>query len=152
MANRIAHGLAAGAAGTTALNAVSYADMALRGRPPSEVPKQDVERLAGTVGLTFGDGDHAEPRKEGVAALLGYVTGLTIGVATGILGPVIERLPAPVGAAAVGLGAMAATDGASAALGGTDPKTWSATDWLSDIVPHLAFGAATVATYRALRR
>jgi hypothetical protein len=151
MANRIAHGLAAGAAGTTALNLVTYADMVLRGRPPSEVPKQDVERLADSVGVHFGDGDRAEPRKEGAASLMGYVTGLGAGVVTGALGPVVERVPAPLAAAVIGLGVMAATDGTSAALGATDPSTWSATDWVSDIIPHLVFGAATIATYRALR-
>ena len=43
MRNRIIAGLLAGAAGTTALNAVTYADMALRGRPGSEIPEHLVE-------------------------------------------------------------------------------------------------------------
>ena len=151
MPHRIAHGLAAGAVGTTALNVLTYADMALRGRPPSEVPKQDVEKLAENARLDLGSGEDADQRKEGIAALMGYVTGLSIGAVAGLAGPVIRRLPQPLAATAVGLGAMAATDGASAALGVTDPRTWSATDWISDVVPHLAYGAATVATYRALQ-
>ncbi|PWI45743.1 hypothetical protein [Streptomyces sp. ICBB 8177] len=38
-------GAAAGAAGTTTLNAVTYLDMALRGRPSSDTPQLAVERL-----------------------------------------------------------------------------------------------------------
>jgi hypothetical protein len=28
-------------------------------------------------------------------------------------------------------------------LGVTDPRTWSASDWMSDVVPHVAYGAVT---------
>jgi len=45
-----ARGAVAGAAGTTALNAVGYADMALRGRPASSVPARVAEQLARRVG------------------------------------------------------------------------------------------------------
>jgi hypothetical protein len=45
---------------------------------------------------------------------------------------------------------MAATDGSMAGLGVSDPRTWSAGAWLSDAVPHLAYGAVTSATLRAL--
>src|SRR3569833_2837053 len=45
MRDRMIAGLLAGAAGTTALNAVTYGDMALRGRPASEVPERLVDRL-----------------------------------------------------------------------------------------------------------
>ncbi|MCP9968874.1 hypothetical protein LUX57_29935 [Actinomadura madurae] len=44
--DRLTRGLAAGAAGTTALNLVTYLDMAVRGRPASSTPEQSVERLA----------------------------------------------------------------------------------------------------------
>jgi hypothetical protein len=36
---------------------------------------------------------------------------------------------------------MLAADLTTAALGVSDPRTWDATSWLSDVVPHLAFGA-----------
>jgi hypothetical protein len=150
MANRIAHGLAAGAVGTTALNVVTYADMALRGRPSSDVPERDVEELARVAKIDLGSGEKAESRKQGLGALIGYASGLSIGAAVGLAGPVVRRLPRPLAATAVGLGAMAATDGATAVLGVSDPRTWSTTDWVSDLVPHLVFGAATVAAYRAL--
>ena len=34
-------------------------------------------------------------------------------------------------------------------LGITDPRTWSATDWLSDVVPHLAYATVVKATMEA---
>jgi len=37
-----------------------------------------------------------------------------------------------------------------AALGVTDPRRWDAADWLSDLVPHLAYGFAAAFVYRAL--
>ena len=41
--NPILRGAAAGAAGTTALNVVTYLDMAIRGRPASDTPERSVE-------------------------------------------------------------------------------------------------------------
>jgi hypothetical protein len=45
---------------------------------------------------------------------------------------------------------MLATDAASTALGTTDPRSWSASDWVSDIAPHLVYGAGVVLAYDAL--
>jgi len=47
---KFTRGAVAGAAGTTALNAVGYADMAMRGRPASSVPARVAEQLARRVG------------------------------------------------------------------------------------------------------
>jgi len=33
-----------------------------------------------------------------------------------------------------------------AALGVSDPRSWGATDWASDVVPHLAYGLVTAWT------
>jgi hypothetical protein len=41
---KVGHGLAAGTAGVTALNAITYLDMALRARPASGSPSQAVEQ------------------------------------------------------------------------------------------------------------
>ncbi|MGW2208675.1 hypothetical protein [Streptomyces sp. NPDC001781] len=38
---------------------------------------------------------------------------------------------------------MAATDASMTRFGVTYPWTWSPTDWMSDLVPHLVFGAVT---------
>jgi len=42
------------------------------------------------------------------------------------------------------------TTGPMVALGITDPRTWSADSWISDIVPHLAYGLATAAVFEGL--
>nr|MDQ3307779.1 hypothetical protein [Actinomycetota bacterium] len=58
MFKRLLLGAAAGAAGTTALNAVTYADMVWRARPASSTPEDTVERLSDAVGVEVpGDGD-----------------------------------------------------------------------------------------------
>ena len=148
---RISHGLAAGAVGTTLLNAVTYLDMAIRARPASSIPEQDVEVMAKRAGITLGDGETAATRKSAIGALMGIATGISIGAVYGIFRPWARGVPQPLAAAIVGLGAMAATDSASAAMGTTDPKSWSAEDWASDVVPHLAFGAGVVAAFDALQ-
>jgi hypothetical protein len=53
-------------------------------------------------------------------------------------------------AAGLGLAAMAASDLPATALGVTDPRTWGAAGWASDLLPHLAYGLATAAVYEAL--
>jgi hypothetical protein len=60
-------GAVAGAAGTTALNAVGFADMALRGRPASSVPARVAEQLVTRVGGTVPGSDAArQNRLEGL--------------------------------------------------------------------------------------
>jgi hypothetical protein len=46
---------------------------------------------------------------------------------------------------------MALTIGPMAALDVTDPRTWSPSDWASDVVPHLAYGCTTAAAFAAGR-
>ena len=38
------------------------------------------------------------------------------------------------------------------ALGVDDPRSWSASSWLSDLVPHLAYGAVAAAIFERLGR
>ncbi|MEV7428636.1 hypothetical protein AB0N29_03390 [Nocardioides sp. NPDC092400] len=138
MATTIGRGLAAGAVGTTLLNAATYLDMALTGREASAQPTRTVLRLAGSLGLEPPtDGG----RPEAYGALAGTATGLGLGVAASALRRAGLRLPGPVGAVATGLAAMAATDVPMAAGGLTDPREWSAADWTRDVLPHLAYGA-----------
>lgn len=147
----MARGLAAGAAGTTALNAVSYLDMALRARGTSDMPEQVVEELAHRVGQDIpGDGESRDNRKQGLGALSGILAGLSIGTAASVLAPAVRRLPSPIAAVVIGSVAMAATDLPMARLGLTDPASWSSRDWLTDALPHLAYGAATAWTVRAV--
>lgn len=141
----LAVGAAAGAAGTTALNAVAYLDMAVRGRPTSDTPERTVERLADELGVEIpGDPDTRSNRVAGLGPLTGIAAGVGVGIAGGLLAGRV-RLPLPLAALVFGAAAMAASDGSMAALGVTDPRTWPASSWLADLVPHLAYGAVTAA-------
>jgi hypothetical protein len=148
----ILRGAAAGAAGTTALNAATYADMAARARPPSSTPQHAVDELAVRSGHPVpGTDEERENRLGGLGPLAGIATGVGVGAVTGLLRPVITRLPFPLGALLLGAAAMAATDAPMAKLDLTDPSSWSGTDWLTDVLPHLAYGLVTFLTLRGLR-
>ncbi len=152
MSTNLVRGLASGALGTAALNMTTYLDVAIRGRAMSSVPQKDVEKLADQAGVDLsagGSDDEGENRKQGLGALMGYVTGLGVGTVYGLVRPHARQVPLPIAAAAVGLGAMAATDGATTMLGNADPTEWSAKSWAMDIVPHLAYGAVTVVGYES---
>lgn len=149
----LANGLVAGAAGTTALNAATYLDMAVRGRGTSEMPETAVEELAHRAGQDIpGSGSERDNRVQGLGALSGIASGLGIGVLGAFLGPLHRHLPSAVSAVALGGLAMAAADASMARLGLTDPKSWSTQDWLSDALPHIAYGAAAAYTLRATTR
>lgn len=140
----LTRGALAGAAGTTALNTMTYADMALRGRPSSSTPEQTVDLLAGKVGVGIpGEGEKREARLTGLGALNGIAVGVAVGTATAVLRRAGLALPWWAGAVVTAGLAMAAGDLPLARLGISDPRTWSAADWLSDAVPHLAYGLVT---------
>jgi hypothetical protein len=138
MTSTIGRGVVAGAFGTLLLNAATYLDMALTGRPASSVPGDTVQRSAAKLGLHPPRDPH---RLEAYGALGGIAVGVALGVAASVARSAGVRLPAPLGAAAIGGLAMAATDTPMAATGVTHPRTWSAADWARDVVPHLAYGA-----------
>jgi hypothetical protein len=143
-------GAIAGAAGTTALNAITYADMAWRGRPSSETPQQTVEKLADGAGVELpGDGDTRPNRLEGLGALTGIAAGVATGAVLGFACGLGWRPRGVTATAAAALVAMIAGNGPMTVLGITDPRQWSAVDWLSDVVPHVAYGATTATALRA---
>jgi len=142
-------GLIAGAVGTTALNIATYLDMVVRGRPPSSTPERSVQRLAEIVGLDLGKGEEAENRTSGLAAVLGYATGLGGGVAYALL--VRRRLPWPAATAILTGLTMAASSIPMTLLGVTDPRRWSAADWTADVLFHVSYGAAAAAAYERVR-
>lgn len=158
MLRQVWYGVMAGAVGSTALNMVTYADMALRGRTASSVPDDLVGAMADQAGLDLGADaqnakqakETAENRKSGLGALLGYVTGLEVGAAYGALRPVLHEVPLPLLGTAAGITAMAASDVTSTAFGVTDPRTWGAQDWLLDLGVHVVYGLATVVAFDAL--
>ena len=170
MANRILAGAIAGAAGVVALNATGYLDMLLRGRPASDLPARVAGKLVDEMGLPLdltsdadadddeiaGLGDDDEPdapanRREALGALLGMANGVGIGVCYGIARLVLPRPPAWLAGTALGAAAMAASDYPATRLGLTEPRDWTATDWASDVLPHMAFGVVTAMAFEAAR-
>jgi hypothetical protein len=153
MGTGILAGAAAGAAGTAALNATTYLDMVWRGRGSSSTPEETIEALEDRLPVTVpGEGDERGNRISGLASLTGMMTGIGIGAAFGVLRRAGLRPPLPVAGALIGLAAMASTDVSMTALRVSDPRGWSAGEWLSDLVPHLVYGAVTAAVLRALDR
>jgi hypothetical protein len=142
-------GAAAGAVGTVALNVTTYADMAIRARPSSSVPSQVASKLAQKAGFDLGSEEAAKNRKSGLGALQGYVAGLGVGTAYGLIRPHLDGASIPLAGVGLGLAAMAASDVPATALGVTDPRKWSLSSWASDVVPHLAYGLVTAVAYEA---
>ena len=146
-------GTAAGAVGTVALNGVTYADMAIRGRPASSVPAQVAGELAEKAGIDLSaegsDEETVQNRQSGLGALSGYVVGLGVGTAYGLTRPLLGDVSKLRAGIVLGLAAMAGSDVPATALGVTDPREWSPDSWASDIVPHLAYGLTTAVAYEA---
>jgi hypothetical protein len=143
-------GAAAGAAGTTALNAVTYLDMVVRGRGTSSTPEQTVEKLADVAHVQVpGDDDTKQNREQG----LGPLTGIAAGVGAGALYALLvrgRRPSLPVGAGIASVLALLAGNAPMTLLGVTDPRTWPLSSWVSDVVPHAAYGVVAAATLNAL--
>src|SRR5919206_3917713 len=115
-------GAAAGAAGTTALNAVTYLDMAVRGRGSSSTPEQTVETLAEKAHVPIpGEGETRQNRLQGLGPLTGLVAGVGVGVLTGLARAAGFRSAPPVGVALVTAGVLVASNGPMTVLGVTDP-------------------------------
>jgi hypothetical protein len=147
---RLLLGAAAGAAGTTALNATTYLDMTVRARPASTTPERTVDRMATLTHTTIpGDEQRRGNRRTALGALLGIVTGAAVGAGYALLAGG-RRPPVWLGSFVAGGLAMLSSDTPLALLRVSDPRTWSRTDWISDAVPHLAYGAVTAATYAAV--
>jgi hypothetical protein len=141
-------GVLAGVVGSEALNVTSYLDMVVRARPASSTPQETARRFAEVVHLDLGSEARAANRRAGLGPLLGYATGAAVPIVLALAGA--RRLPLPVAAGLLGAGAMLASNGAMAALRVSDPRSWSRADWLSDVIPHLAYGFAAAATLRRL--
>ncbi len=144
-------GAAAGAAGTTALNAVTYLDMSVRARPASSTPQDTVRDLATKAGLVIpGTGKERDNRLQGLGPLAGIVVGVGVGVLLGLVRGLGWRPSPAAGAAVATLVALVAANGPMTALGITDPRGWDREAWVSDVVPHLAYGAVTAGTLAAM--
>jgi len=151
MTGTFARGLLAGAAGTAALHAATYLDMAVRGRPASSVPQQLVDAVADAAGTSVpGRGAERDARRRGLGELGGFANGIGLGVVFSLVRSAGVRLPFPVGAVVKGAAAMAATDVPIAVLGVSDPRAWSREDWIADALPHLAYGAVAQAVVQSI--
>jgi len=146
-------GAAAGAAGTTALNATTYLDMSVRGRPTSSTPEDTVEALSGKVHVPVpGEGDTRDNRLAGLGPLTGLVAGVGTGALLGVARAAGWRPGLLAGSVAATLGALAGSNGPMTVLGVTDPRTWPASSWVADVVPHLVYGAVTAVVLDNLDR
>ena len=89
---------------------------------------------------------------QGLGPLTGLAAGIGIGVLAGLARAAGYRSTPPVGALLTSVGALVGTNGPMTVLGITDPRTWSRTDWISDLVPHAAYGAVVTTTMVAFDR
>lgn len=146
-------GAAAGAAGTTTLDLVTYADMVARGRPGSSTPKDTVAALEGRVpGRIPGSDDERQSRLSALGAVMGIAAGVGTGAALGFARAAGLPRGRLLGALLASVGAMLGSNAPMVALGVTDPRTWSARSWASDAIPHLAYGVVTEAVLDQLDR
>lgn len=140
------YGAAAGAAGSAVLNAVSYADMAIRERPASEVPENVAAALAKRAGLPVPQG----PRRTAFGALLGYTDGFGAGALYGALRPAMRGVPWFVAGLGLAAFTLILSEGIATAMKQTDPRQWGVSGWLEDIVPRSLYGCMTALTYELL--
>jgi hypothetical protein len=150
MVRTILAGVIGGAVGELALNIVSYGDMFVRARPASDMPGKVAQRFADGLGIQFAQAgerpEKAEARREASGAILGYGMAMLVAVAFSVLRRLGLRLPVPIAGLAMAGTAMAISDSTATVLGVADPTEWGVAGWLSDIVPHAAYGIAAAAT------
>jgi drug/metabolite transporter (DMT)-like permease len=89
---------------------------------------------------------------QGLGPLMGLVAGVGVGTIGGLARARGHLSAKPVGIVLTTVGVMVAANGPMTALGVTDPRTWSVEDWISDIVPHLAYGVVATFTIDAFDR
>lgn len=122
-------GAAAGAAGTTALNAATYLDMVVRGRRDGSAPQDLVEAAAGRAGMEIpGHGEQRDNRLAGPGPLSGTAVGVFVGL-TAVLAESALRasgrqVPAPVPVVFIAAAAMALSDVPRKLFGISDPASW----------------------------
>jgi hypothetical protein len=144
-------GAAAGGAGTTALNAATYVDMTLRARPASSTPQQTVDRISKATGVDIpGAEDERENRLGGLGPLLGIAAGVGAGVTLAASRAAIHRGGVAATIVAATALAMLAGNAPMTLAGVTDPRKWSMSAWVADLVPHVAYGLVAGTTLCAL--
>jgi hypothetical protein len=142
----IAYGFAAGAAGTAMFDATTYADMAIRSRPASKLPKQMVKEFARWAGVQR----LPRSRTQALSALIGYADGFGAGALFGLLRPRIRGVPWFVAGLGLAAFTMLLSEGTATAMGKTDPRQWSASGWIADLAPRMLYGCVTALVFDAL--
>lgn len=117
------------------------------------MPRQLVDRLAKQIGINTSDtpSEMVKNRESGIGALMGYSDGLLAGTLYGMPRPTMHNLPKPIAGIGLGLAVMVLTDAPMTAMQLTDPRQWGMSGWLSDLIPHLAYGMATAWVVDAMR-
>lgn len=151
--SHVTRGLLAGAAGTTALNAATYIDMVVRGRPASSTPEKTVGQMAERSGASIpGDETTEQARTSGLGALLGIAAGVGSGALLGALRaagwPRSWMSTATVAWALATLAGNAPMVG----MGVVDPRQWKPADWAADLVPHGVYAIVTATALEQSRR
>ena len=145
--------MVAGAAGTFALDVCSYLDIAVRGRPPSDVPEKVAKRFVDEAGIDLGDDkDVAKNRLSGIGALMGYATGISGGIAYVLARRRFPETSTTLLGLGLGFGVMAFTDTSSTVAGATDPRTWGLSGWVADAFFHAVYGVVTASTFDSWSR
>ena len=138
-------GMLAGAAGTAMLNLTTYADVVVRDRPPSPLPEK-------VIGAIAKNADIGANRKTGLGALLGYFDGLGAGMLFGAIRPYARGVPWQVAGIALGVFTAVLSEGSATALKQTDPRRWTAADWIADMVPRCIYGWTTCVAFDNMRK
>jgi hypothetical protein len=138
--------MAAGAAGSALLNAATYADMAIRGRPASKVPRRVIKEFARWGGVRR----LPRARTEGLSMLLGYADGLATGMLFGVLRPRARDVPWYFAGAGIAAYTLMLSEGIAIAMRKTDARKWGIAGLLEDVVPRLLYGCVTCLVYDAL--
>lgn len=158
IARTILYGAAAGAAGTAILDVTTYADMALRGRAPSELPQKVVKEIAHRARIAPLDkpdelmSDADRNRQTALGALLGYADGFGAGALFGALRPQLRGISWFWAGIALGTATLLLSEGSATALRQTDPRKWGASGWVADLVPRFLYGWVTALTFDALAK
>src|SRR5436305_29115 len=95
-------------------------------------------------------GEERASRLKGPGPLTGIAAGLGVGALAGLARASRVRWRPVAGTTLTTVGVLIAANGPMTVLGITDPRTWSATDWLSDLVPHVAYAVVVERTMDAL--
>lgn len=140
-------GAAAGAAGTTALNAVTYLDMVVTARGASSTPEETVKKLSDATGMGIpGSEKERANRIAGLGPLMGMTAGVGVGVLLGLSRSAGLRPGPLVSVLLCSVGAMIGGNAPMTLLGVTDPRKWSAKAWVQDALPHFAYGIVASTT------